>query len=1124
MRTLTRTCRLFEDGSPIFGVALLMSLAACAPAQGPGDPVLPAIASSLTMASSPASASMPGEVRVLTVPDPATLSDMRRQRALRRGGASPATEPPPGIVSLGAQTAGDSFDFGGNFSPSNPIDTVLDGNQVVAKYNVGGDAVSTDSASYGGGNRFSIVPLQVVFWGSWWQGQTAQQNVIINMVNRLLATSYLDQLAQYAYSPGGVTFGGAAILLGADPGATFKASDAGDVLWGAINNGAYPDPQDNPQLFMVFTPQTSAPAGNFRGQHTAEWNKNLLDPDFIIDGVVSYGDVDYMADVFSHELVEMITDPGPNQSFPSSSSGMLMNRSINGGKELGDACNQTVDRLTDGLLVQAYWSNNDKACIIPLGAFIGNGPSGSQAVIDRTPTHLDLFWVAPDGSVSSTFSDAGTGIAQPFTVAPANSALPGGFGVTTVARAPDHLDIFWVGNDGSVRTAWWDPRANSANWNVNSTPVGPSSGVTPGSIAAVTRNPDQLDVFWIDANGAVWSNWWNRNANSGVWNTPFTIAPAGSAQPGALEAVARTPNQLDVFWIGPDGSVMSNWWNSGANNANWHTPFSITPSGAAVPGGLSAVSAFGPDTLDVFYVGPDGSLSDLHGSTPTTPATNFWRFNGLVSSAGTVLPASGLAATPHAGSTGWQVFWLGIDRSVQTSSGTLATQSPVQIAPPGSALSGAITAMSSPASNETALWIGIDASINGVSFNASTPHALHPLPAAQFNSALSQNGPIAPVSSSASVGRLWAKEDVFWTSRAGAVNQNSWDPINGWVGTTSPLQDASSGQATAGGVVAAVSRQTDKLDIFWTAPNGLVTTSAWEAFVNPTWTSPSTIDGTRPAPAGAPVSVVSRDSNSVGVFWVENGGTIAYTFRDDNVNGGAWASGSGLSEGAPGSIPPGNPVAAVARDVQNYGVFWVGNDGSVNSATWAPPFASNPLLASAASKQEFQLAPPGSAPATAPGGGRAGSIAAVARTFADLDAFWVANDGSIMSRHWDLPSNAWSIPFSAAPPGSAKIGTPLVATSREAYHIDLVWIAPDNSVKTAYWDQFKSSNWATPIQVAPPGSAVISKMVSASSREENHLDVFWVSSNGTIMSNFWDANVNNGNWNTPFAVSPANAD
>ena len=104
---------------------------------------------------------------------------------------------------------------------------------------------------------------------------------------------------------------------------------------------------------------------------------------------------------------------------------------------------------------------------------------------------------------------------------------------------------------------------------------------------AVARTPNHLDVFWIGRDGSVWSNWWDAAANNGQWNQPFMLAPAGNAEPAVPRrrsggnAVARQANQLDVYWVGPDGSVRSTWWDQGANNGRWNQPFPIAPAGNA---------------------------------------------------------------------------------------------------------------------------------------------------------------------------------------------------------------------------------------------------------------------------------------------------------------------------------------------------------------------------------------------------------------------------------------------------------------------------------------------------------------------------------------------------------------
>src|SRR5271168_538060 len=237
----------------------------------------------------------------------------------------------------------------------------------------------------------------------------------------------------------------------------------------------------------------------------------------------------------------------------------------------------------------------------------GSG-EGAVTAVARTADHLDVFWVGPDGSVSSNWWDAGANNGAwntPFEIAPAKAGQGAG---TSVARTPDHLDVFWVGPDGSVSSNWWDAGANNGRWN---TPfeIAPAKAAQ-GAVTAVARTADHLDVFWGGPDGSVGSNWWDAGANNGAWNTPFEIAPAKAAQ-GAVTAVARTADHLDVFWVGPDGSVGSNWWDAGANSGRWNAAFEIVPAGSAA-GAVRAVART-PDHLDVFWVGLDGSVG-----------TNWW--------------------------------------------------------------------------------------------------------------------------------------------------------------------------------------------------------------------------------------------------------------------------------------------------------------------------------------------------------------------------------------------------------------------------------------------------------------------------------------------------------------------
>ena len=133
------------------------------------------------------------------------------------------------------------------------------------------------------------------------------------------------------------------------------------------------------------------------------------------------------------------------------------------------------------------------------------------------------------------------------------------------------------------------PHSNCSDWVVTDILVPPELGFQPwrrpfpiapggfahrGAVTAVARTPDHLDVFWVGADGNISTTFWHKGQN---WAAPFPIAPKGFASPGAVTAVARTPDQLDVFWVGADGNDTT-FWHKGQN---WAAPFPIAPKGFA---------------------------------------------------------------------------------------------------------------------------------------------------------------------------------------------------------------------------------------------------------------------------------------------------------------------------------------------------------------------------------------------------------------------------------------------------------------------------------------------------------------------------------------------------------------
>ena len=159
--------------------------------------------------------------------------------------------------------------------------------------------------------------------------------------------------------------------------------------------------------------------------------------------------------------------------------------------------------------------------------------------------------VASDGRTMSNWWDVSTGWAGWFQLM-GGIASPGGAGspITAIARYAGHLDIFTVGTDNRVYTAWWDASSGWHSWGVLGTLV-----CRPGStVNVVCRYTDHIDLFTTASDGKIMSTWWDVRTGWAGW---FQVS-GGVAAPGAtVTAIARYPFHLDLFTIGTDNRVYS---------------------------------------------------------------------------------------------------------------------------------------------------------------------------------------------------------------------------------------------------------------------------------------------------------------------------------------------------------------------------------------------------------------------------------------------------------------------------------------------------------------------------------------------------------------------------------------
>ncbi|HVT12997.1 MAG TPA: hypothetical protein VHE55_12100 [Fimbriimonadaceae bacterium] len=226
-----------------------------------------------------------------------------------------------------------------------------------------------------GGAMVVEASLQLLFWGGYWQhGTDPSADEIVEAINGILSSPYLSELSQYGYQS--LTIRPAKIVL--DPGpstGSYTGKDVKNMIWSLIFGGYFPQPVDpgGRIIYMVFAPPgttyTSEDAG---GAHSAS-SGTLFDVDYAWIGWVNHGSIDEITSIFSHELVESITDPEPFSGWFFDGMDSL---------EMAEACDMTGshnDRgVVNGVAVQPYFSKKRNAFVIP-GKTIERGLSVSVA-------------------------------------------------------------------------------------------------------------------------------------------------------------------------------------------------------------------------------------------------------------------------------------------------------------------------------------------------------------------------------------------------------------------------------------------------------------------------------------------------------------------------------------------------------------------------------------------------------------------------------------------------------------------------------------------------------------------------------------------------------------------------
>lgn len=254
-----------------------------------------------------------------------------------------------------------------------------------------------------------------------------------------------------------------------------------------------------------------------------------------------------------------------------------------------DSAGRTVSNWWDQSSGWAGWFNLMGGIASP------GGPGSPVTAVHRYAGQIDLFTVGTDSRVWSAWWNTATGWHSWFQIGDL-VCRPGSI-VTVVSRYSDHIDLFTTASNGRIMSTWWDARTGWAAW------FHVQGGVAAAGapVTAVARYPFHLDLFTVGTDNRVWSCWWDERSG---WHGWFQIGTLQCRPDSTITVVSRFPDQLDLFTTAADSRIMSTWWNARSGWAAW---FHVS-GGVASPGSPVTAIARYSGHLDLFVIGTDNRI------------------------------------------------------------------------------------------------------------------------------------------------------------------------------------------------------------------------------------------------------------------------------------------------------------------------------------------------------------------------------------------------------------------------------------------------------------------------------------------------------------------------------------
>lgn len=224
----------------------------------------------------------------------------------------------------------------------------------------------------------------------------------------------------------------------------------------------------------------------------------------------------------------------------------------------------------------------------------GITPGNDIAVVSRIPNHVEVFYITEDGSIWDYYW---YGLWNNFQLRPPHSAVMGG--ITAVSRRPQNMAVFWVSDSESIESAQWE---DGRGWFYERIAPAGSVGIH-SKVISLSRHSDNVELFYMGKYGSIES----MAYNGAGWHQS-QISPDDSATIlySGLTAVSRQSETVEVWWVSRAGSVEGAWrWGA---DPKWNRYQIAHEGSAAVEGATLRAQAKQSDLMNMWWISPKGSV------------------------------------------------------------------------------------------------------------------------------------------------------------------------------------------------------------------------------------------------------------------------------------------------------------------------------------------------------------------------------------------------------------------------------------------------------------------------------------------------------------------------------------